>query len=123
MFYEESIYVLTVTMHVNPVRFRIVLVGRAYCRNDRAVPRASLCFSPDSYCRRQKKRGEKVRVDYKLTVMPISTKDFHSHQARLRVYLHGAPSPVKIVFRGPEIIDGSCGARSSRVPPVLSSAE
>ena len=48
--------------------------------------------------------GEKVRAAYKLMMMPTSLLPFHSHQARFRVYLYGAPSPVKIVCWGPEII-------------------
>ena len=48
--------------------------------------------------------GEKVRADYKLMMMPISLLPFHSHQARFRVHLYGAPSPVKIVCRGLELI-------------------
>ena len=47
--------------------------------------------------------GEKVRADYKLMVMPTSLLVFHSFQARFRVYLYGAPSPVKIVCRGLEL--------------------
>jgi hypothetical protein len=41
--------------------------------------------------------GEKVRADYKLMIMPISIRVFHSHQSRFEVYLYGAPCPVKIV--------------------------
>jgi hypothetical protein len=36
-------------------------------------------------------------------MMPILLVVFQSHQARYRVYLYGAPSPVKIVFRGLEL--------------------
>ena len=57
------------------------------------------------YCTVQPKcLGEKVRADYKLMMMPTSLVDFRSFQARFRVYLYGALSPVKIVCRGPEII-------------------
>ncbi len=41
---------------------------------------------------------------HKLMTVPIPLVVLHSHQARFRLYLYGAPSPVKIVCRGPEII-------------------
>jgi hypothetical protein len=37
-------------------------------------------------------------------MIPTSLMLFHNLQARFRVYLHEAPSPVKIVRQGPEIL-------------------
>ena len=83
-------------MRVIPVRFKIMVAGRANHRNDRDVPEGKP-LSRSWYCTVQPKCvGETVRADYKLTMMPTSLFVFHSHQARYRVYLYGAPSPVKI---------------------------
>jgi hypothetical protein len=82
-------------------------------RGQAFVPRLVLIVGA-KICRKECLRGLLFDDDAYI----VTGKRFSQPSSKVRVYLYGAPSLVKIVCRGPEIINAPCGDWYTRMTPV-----